>query len=422
MNAENRLALNRPFFILMGSQILSSFGDWIQVLAVLSLAGFQFQASPLEMSALMMCFAVPVIGITPFAGVLADRYNRKTIMITSEIGRSCTAFLMLFAESIWSLYVLLFLLSSFSSFFVPAKNGKLKEIVPEPHMQKAVSVSGMIDNGSKIIGPAIAGGLIAAFSIHVSFYVNAALFLLSGLLLFALPKDPYLERRSGRLKSPVRLFADFKQGIVFIQKNRLLFTGLAVSFFVILVLQIADSQIVVLIRELPGAPAELIGTCMSASGAGMLLTTAFLGKIVIRSFLRFFIGGSMMLGISIGSAPFVAGLAGEWLHVLFLTVFFFAGSGFSLVYIPFHILAQQTVPASYSGRIFGTIQSATTFGSVAGMSCGGLLAEWAGVKNAFVLSGSLLAVLGAAVIMLSKGRGTPIVTENHTGTERQTEG
>lgn len=116
MNAENRLALNRPFFILMGSQILSSFGDWIQVLAVLSLAGFQFQASPLEMSALMMCFAVPVIGITPFAGVLADRYNRKTIMITSEIGRSCTAFLMLFAESIWSLYVLLFLLSSFSSF------------------------------------------------------------------------------------------------------------------------------------------------------------------------------------------------------------------------------------------------------------------------------------------------------------------
>lgn len=88
MSVENRLGLNKPFNILIGSQILSNFADWIQLLAVLSLAGFQFHASSLEMSALMICFAVPAIGIGPLAGVLADRYNRKTIMMISEIGRS----------------------------------------------------------------------------------------------------------------------------------------------------------------------------------------------------------------------------------------------------------------------------------------------------------------------------------------------
>ncbi|MCF7617064.1 MFS transporter [Bacillus sonorensis] len=421
MSVENRLGLNKPFNILIGSQILSNFADWIQLLAVLSLAGFQFHASSLEMSALMICFAVPAIGIGPLAGGLADRYNRKTIMMISEIGRSCIAFMMLFAGSIWHIYILLLLLSSCSAFFTPAKNGKLKEIIPGPNMQQAVSVSGMVDQGSKILGPALGGGLIAAFGIDLSFYFNAALFLFSGLLLSALPKDRFFERIDAEGKPRVRMLAGFTQGLVLIQKNSLLLTGLAVSFFVILVLQMADSQIAVLIRELPGAPAELLGFCMAASGTGMLSMTALLGKITIRSFLSCFITGSMLLGISIGSAPLITGRTEEWLYILFPIVFLIGGAGFTLVYIPFHILTQQTVDSAYIGRVFGTVQSLTTLGSVAGMAGGGLLAQWAGVKSAFILSGSLLTAFGAAIMIWSKERGASIVTETHEGTERQTE-
>ncbi|MGN9864062.1 MFS transporter [Bacillus swezeyi] len=421
MHTEKSLVYHKPYLILIGSQMFSGFGDWLQLLAVLSLSGFKFQASPLEMSVLMMCFAVPAIGIGPLAGVLADRYNRKTMMILSEAGRSCIVFLILFVESLWHIYVLTFLLSAFSALFVPAKNGKLKEIVSDSNMQQAVSISGMIDNGSKMIGPALGGVLIAFFGINFSFYLNAALFLLSSLLLTALPKERYFERESAGLKSSVQMFADFKQGIALIQKNGLLLTGLTAACFVMLAVQIADSQIVVLIRELPKSPVELIGTCMTASGTGMLLMTALLGKIKIRLFLRFFIGGTILLGISIGSLPFMTGLTEIWVFILFSLVFFFAGAGFSFVYIPFHILAQKTVPVTFSGRVFGSIQSMTTFASVAGMSCGGLLSELAGVKYTFILSGCLLLVTGAVIGMINKERGRLIVTENHTGTERQTE-
>ncbi|MEK4267843.1 hypothetical protein [Bacillus sp. FSL W8-0940] len=77
---------------------------------------------------------------------------------------------------------------------------------------------------------------------------------------------------------------------------------------------------------------------------------------------------------------------------------------------PFNILIGSQILSNFA-----------TLGSVAGMAGGGLLAQWAGVKSAFILSGSLLTAFGAAIMIWSKERGASIVTETHEGTERQTE-
>ncbi|MDI3409850.1 hypothetical protein QKW52_03045 [Bacillus sonorensis] len=217
------------------------------------------------------------------------------------------------------------------------------------------------------------------------------------------------------------MLADFTQGLVLIQKNSLLLTGLAVSFFVILVLQMADSQIAVLIRELPGALTELLGFCIAASGTGMLSMTALLGKITIRSFLSCFITGSMLLGISIGSAPLITGRTEEWLYILFPIVFLIGGAGFTLVYIPFHILTQQTVDSAYIGRVFGTVQSLTTLGSVAGMVDGGLLAQWAKRQERIYPFRKSADGFWSSHYDMVQRKGASIVTETHEGTERQTE-
>ncbi|MBD5026187.1 MFS transporter, partial [Xanthomonas citri pv. citri] len=87
-----------------------------------------------------------------------------------EIGRALTVISCVYVSELWQLYVLLSVQSCFSSLFLPAKNGKLKELAPEAHIQQAVSVSSIIDNSSKIFGPALGGTLIAAFSIHSVFY------------------------------------------------------------------------------------------------------------------------------------------------------------------------------------------------------------------------------------------------------------
>lgn len=136
---------------LLASQTISSLGDWLHILAVLTLAAFQLDASPLDMSFLMMSFALPVIVLGPVSGLLADRFDRKMIMFLSEIGRALTVITCVYVSELWQLYVLLCLQSCFSSLFSPAKNGKLKELALEAYIQQAVSVSSMIDNSAKIL-------------------------------------------------------------------------------------------------------------------------------------------------------------------------------------------------------------------------------------------------------------------------------
>ncbi|MGO5675736.1 MFS transporter [Bacillus subtilis] len=356
---------------LLASQTISSLGDWLHILAVLTLAAFQLDASPLDMSLLMMSFALPVIVLGPVSGLLADRFDRKTIMFLSEIGRALTVISCVYVSELWQLYVLLCLQSCFSSLFSPAKNGKLKELAPEAHIQQAVSVNSMIDNSAKIFGPALGGMLIAAVSIHSVFYINAGAFFLSAVILFFLPRDAFLQKANTPQEKTSAL-ASIKEGLQFLNRVPLLLTGLLTACIVLFVLQISDSQAIILIRSFSGAPPELAGWCMAVSGAGMLRSAPFLS-------------GTGIAGIT-----------------LFIFAFFIMGAAFGLVHIPFQILVQTTVPVDYSGRVFGAIQSATTLASILGMAGGGMLAEWIGVSLAFLVCGCLLILIGLITLVGKK--------------------
>lgn len=230
---------------LLASQTISSLGDWLHILVVLTLAAFQLDASPLDMSFLMMSFALPVIVLGPVSGLLADRFDRKMIMFLSEIGRALTVITCVYVSELWQLYVLLCLQSCFSSLFSPAKNGKLKELALEAYIQQAVSVSSMIDNSAKIFEPALGGMLIAAVSIHSVFYINAGAFFLSAVILFFLPRDAFLQKANTPQEKTSAL-ASIKEGLQFLNRVPLLLTGLLTACIVLFVLQISDSRLLFL--------------------------------------------------------------------------------------------------------------------------------------------------------------------------------
>nr|WGE02843.1 MFS transporter [Bacillus subtilis] len=384
---------------LLASQTISSLGDWLHILAVLTLAAFQLDASPLDMSFLMMSFALPVIVLGPVSGLLADRFDRKMIMFLSEIGRALTVITCVYVSELWQLYVLLCLQSCFSSLFSPAKNGKLKELALEAYIQQAVSVSSMIDNSAKIFGPALGGMLIAAVSIHSVFYINAGL--LSIRCHFVFPPQRCFFTKS-QYTSRKNISTYFYQGrpSVF-ETDAASINRLTYSLHRTLCFADWGFQAIILIRSLSGAPPELAGWCMAVSGAGMLLTAAIAGRRRITSYLLYFSAGTLLLGLATGSAPFLSGtgIAGI---TLFIFAFFIMGAAFGLVHIPFQILVQTTVPVNYSGRVFGAIQSATTLASILGMAGGGVLAEWIGVSLAFLVCGCLLIMIGLITLVGKK--------------------
>lgn len=177
---------NKNFLFLFSAQAISNLGDWLHVIALFALVGLQWRASPLAISCMMLCLAIPAVLSGPLMDVIADRYQRKSIMITSDLCRCLLVVLIPLSNHIWEIGLLLCLLSVFSSLFEPAKSAVLKEAAGGEFVQTAVAFSEMINNLAKIAGPVIGGILVSLLGIRFSFYLDAALFVLSAILLAGL--------------------------------------------------------------------------------------------------------------------------------------------------------------------------------------------------------------------------------------------
>ncbi|WP_180955181.1 MFS transporter [Peribacillus deserti] len=411
---------SKEYVYLISSQVVSSLGDWLDILALMALVSINWQASPMEMTYLMLCFSVPMIVFGPFAGVLADKYDRKKLMIISDIVRAIMVFGVVFAPSLWTVYILLFIKSSFSALFFPSKNGKIKEIVSEEHMQQAVSLSSMIDNGSKIIGPMISGLVVASVGVKPAFYIDAATFLISAVLLLGMNSSNIEKVKENKNVKKAGMFKEMKAGFAFIKTMPAVLFGLLILSSALLVLQIADTQIMILLREIPGEPVNLVGYAMSASGAGMFVMSAYLGKKEISSVNGYLAFGAIGVGAAFASIVFLVNLPIITLNIVMPAVFFLAGFAAASVFIPFNVMAQKNTPVHMSGRTFGTINSVATAASIIGMILGGVLVEGIGVKAAFILSGGLLVLIGIGTAIVKPGiKGSVTFAESEPGIQRE---
>lgn len=398
------LLQNRAYLALMASQLVSNLGDWLHVLALLTMIGLKWNATPWEITASMLCMVLPMLLGGPAAGLLADRFERKKLMILSDAARIVIVLGLVFVTQLWQVYILLVAKSMFDVLFSPAKNGKIKEVVAPEHLDKAVSYSAVIEQGSKIIGPALGGMLAAAFGIASCFMIDAATFLLSGLILLAVPgkraavSQDSQEPRNTAEKSD--FWKDMAAGMKVIAGIPLIAFGLLTLTMALLVLQVADSQIVVLFREIPGIPEDYLGWCITLSGVGTLAAAGISGAMRRLSPLAKMGAGGALLGIVFAVAGFY-GLHGPFNHigyVLLMGMFFLAGVGAGFTFIPFQIALQQRTPEPLIGRVFGTVTSVTSAAAAIGPVCGGYLVTVFGPAPAFIVSGGLMALLGIVLL------------------------
>ncbi|WP_274364019.1 MFS transporter [Paenibacillus thermotolerans] len=393
---EKPLFRSKPFLHLMGAQTVSNLGDWLDYLALFALVGLFWKTSPMGIAAIMLCFIGPIVFLGPFAGVLADRYERRTIMVISDLARVVLVLLLAFSSELWHICVLLVLKGVFEALFSPAKNGKLKEIVPDEQMQQAASFSAMIEQGAKIIGPTLGGLLVAAAGVKAAFYIDAATFAVSALILAGVPKRTARDAAEERKGGANSFMAEFKEGMAFIRGIPLLMFGTALLAAVLLVLQIADSQLIVLARLVPEVSVDAVGFAMAASGLGMILSAGAVSKLKFRSPLGFMAAGGALMGAMLASAALIVSSGGSalWLSPLFLI----GGAAAGLVFIPFQSSAQRLTPEQYSGRVFGAVGSITMLATFIGPLLGGVLSTVYGVISAFFISGGLLVAIGIIVL------------------------
>lgn len=409
-----KLTANRPFMLLISAQLVSNVGDWLYFLALLTMVGMKWQATPWEITVLSLCMAVPMLLGGPLAGYLSDVLDRKAIMISSDLVRAGIVAGLIFAGSLWQVYILLVAKGIMDVLFSPAKSGKLKELVPPAQMDQAIALSSSIEQITKIIGPALGGLLVAAVGISACYWIDSVTYLVSALILLGVPHaGKYRTARDSKAVEagpPSNSIQSFRRevgaGLRLLSGMPVVLSGLIMLVAVLMVLQIADSQTVTLFRQIPGVSGNLLGWCMAASGFGTLLSALLAARMGSAGRpLIMMSTGAVVMGAVFASAAVITsyGEAGLGMNIMLFSAFALAGAGAGLVFIPFNAMLQRRTPEAYTGRVFGTVNSLTSAGVILGPVAGGALVTAAGPVAAFIVSGVLAAALGAAMLIL-RGR------------------
>lgn len=397
--APPKLLQNKNVRYLFLSQIFSALGDGICLLAILTLFGLEREASAMEITYVILSLGLPFVLFGPLTGVLADKYDRKRLMILSDIFRCLIMVVVAFTQEAWILYILLFCKGSFEALFTPAKNGKLKEYVPTEQMDQAVTITTIIDFGSKIIGPALGGVLVASMTTNVAFLVNAATFLISCLFLVGLGKRTITTNQSADDNEGSFLVL-FKEGLLYIKNSPSLLYGLLAFSVAMFVLTLTDSQLVILMREIPHMPTSLFGLVMGAVGLGTLLVAGVLSQAKLNSATLLMAAGCLGVGIAFCLITLFTQNAYGGMWVWYPALGLLGGAFAALVFVPFQTMAQKATPEALTSRVFGVIGSLSTLATIVGPLMGGILIEMYGVFPVFFVVSGLLILTSAGLLIL----------------------
>ncbi|HEX2908824.1 MAG TPA: MFS transporter [Phototrophicaceae bacterium] len=183
MSAYIRLLRHNPDFArLWLAQVISMLGDWFNVIALSALVSRYSAGSGLAVSGLLLARFLPPVLVSPFAGVLIDRFNRKHLLIISDVARMILMFLLLFAtgpDTLWLIYGLTVLQFCFSSLFEPGRSAIMPSLVQGPDLLVANTLGNVTWSVMLAVGAMIGGVVAAAFGAAAALVIDALSFGLS---------------------------------------------------------------------------------------------------------------------------------------------------------------------------------------------------------------------------------------------------
>jgi DHA3 family macrolide efflux protein-like MFS transporter len=379
------------------AQIISVFGDVLALFAVISILTFRLHGTPQQITGVQIAYLLPVAILGIMAGVFVDRWPLKPTMVLSDSIRAVLVLALLFATQVWHFYVILATISIVSSFFSPAQGVAIRSAVPMHGLRSANALMQQVMFGMRIVGPATAAFLVAAFGPRICYFVDSASFVGSACLIASValrksdpaetPSAPEAIEHTG-LK---RIWLDMKQGISFILHHAaLLFVILALAAGMF-VLGCFGPLIAVYVRDSLHASTRVFGVTSAMIGLGMLL-----GVNVLNAFARKTKNTTLVYsglsGITLGLCLLTT-VPQVWATILANLIIGFSVSG---IVIPAQTLIQQETPHTLMGRVGSTVMSVIFAAQITGLILSGVLANHMGVRDVFAICAAMLFILMAA--------------------------
>lgn len=304
---------NRAFRALWLAEVVSFLGDWFNTVAIYAIIE-QLSGSGRAFAGVMVAKTLPVFFVTPIFGPIVDRFDRRTLMIVSDVVRAVLAVGLVFAsrfESVPALYVIMVLMMVAAGLFVPSQRAALPQIAPGPQLAPANALSGGTWSVMLALGAAAGGWVTAQFGTETALILDAGTFLLSAGFLVLLPKlpapgasqdatDPDGKKPDRSFVGGIRYLANHHRiAVLAMLKPMMAFAGAAIMLIP-----------VIAARSFPeaGGPG-LVGALYSARGLGALVGSIALIRLFgddSRTLRRLVLAGFPVAGLSywfLGDAP-----------------------------------------------------------------------------------------------------------------------
>ncbi|WP_199562171.1 MFS transporter [Micromonospora deserti] len=388
----------RGYRRLWAARTVSQWGD-VAAAVALSLLVLELTGSALGVAGVVAAEIVPVLLLTPLAGVVVDRLPRRTVMISADLVRAVLAgVLPLVTDHVGVVYAIAAGMSAAAVFFNPAAGAVLPNLVARDRLVAANSGIWTAAVLSQIALAPVSGLVITVAGFKIAFWINAVSYLVSAALLVRLPEPARPTAADSRPSAAGRWrgwWTSAVAGIRHITADRRL-SALAVGQILAALSAGATSALlVVYIRDHLHAPPAGYGIAIGAIGVGAVLGPLVLVRLIRDPARPGWIFGPYALrgGVDLTLAA-VSSLPPA---TVALAVY---GLGTSTGAVTFNSMLQATVPDTVRGRVMATFDVTWQFGRLASLGIGAALADQIGIRAVYVLGGILL-LLAAALAPLT---------------------
>lgn len=387
----------RDFRLLWIGLLISNLGTWMQFTAmgffVASIAGSPHQAA-LDLGILGASRAVPVILLSPLAGVVADQLPRRPVLVATNTTMALAALMLAVLASahrldLASLVAIAALNAAANAFDSPTRQSWVPLLVDRQYVGNAVGLNSVAFNGPAVIGPAIAGLLIVWVGVSGAFYLNAVLTLaVVAAVLMMRPSPPTARRREPTLLA-------MRKGIVFLVRHPIL-RWIMLYFLVTAIFARPYSQLIPAFTiNVLHTGARGLGWAVAAAGVGGFggaLVTAYFTQHERRA--NLWMQAALLMSCGVMVLGFVSTLA------LALPVLFAIGLGTLSLLGATNTLIQTLAPDEVRGRAL-SVYTMIAIGVVPfGSLVDGAIAAVIGLHAMFVLAGAICAALFIAIWFL----------------------
>lgn len=382
---------HRAFVLYWTGTLISLTGFWMQVLAqnwlVLMLTG-----SPLMLGLVGAVWAAPNLALSLVGGALADRVDRRRLLVATRTfgavaALTIAALVFTGVIQVWHVFLIAGLMGVVSAFDMPTSQALVPSLVGTKHLASAIALISAAFNGTRIVGPSVAGVMVATVGIGGCYLVSgvAALSMVGALLVIRAPSHS-VGRSSG-------LFRHVREGLGYVQADDVKVTLLGLLLLSSLFGMAYPTMLPLFARDVFGAGPEGYGALMTATGVGSLG-----GTLVVATFTVVRGSGRLVIGALIAFGVTLVAFASSQSFVLSLALMAVVGLANAVFSTLATTLLQGRLDDEYRGRVMSVFSLVMSAMPLAGLQAGAIASAF-GAPTALAVNGLVVAIGGGLVAL-----------------------